>query len=739
MPSLNIEGRKVTVDDSFLKLSPEQQNETVDHIASSLRASGHLPAGQSQRQTVSQPAYDPMGNVTGGTEDVQAFEQSRSPIVAQSDDILKGAAGGVVRGAAGLVGAPALAADYLTRGSDYLAQKLTGQSDEDYRAQEQRRKESRMFPGALEAIKPEGIQHGIETVTGPAYLPTTRAGKLASAGAEFGVGGAIGRTSNLARNVIGYGVVPGLLSEGAGQVFEGGPMETPARVAGALAGGVGSAVAMRGGTAGNMVRAAVDGATPQQLEAAEQLFQRAAQAGTPISRAEAIQSVTNGATRIGDLQHTVEGMGGMKPFYAERPAQNETAARRAFDEIAPPNRDPSRIGPTIGETGERLVQDVRAAINTATRPMYDAAGQHLVPQQVHAAMMADPLFAETVQTIRNDPARNALVRGQSDRSINVYDAVAKELETRSQNVGQVLNPQHNQTISAVTGNLGGDVKNIAIAADRAATNGPSSYEAALATQARLRRDYLNPLLDGPIGKIAGRDTTTKKAVEALFPENPLPNSEREIGQAIGALASRSPRIARDLVRAHAEGVFNEATQRMASGGLNQSGGAKFAAVLRGNPQQAANLEASVRALPNGDTTWQGFNAFLENMEAQQFRQATGSRTAFKIPGVEDLKSGGIANNVAQVVGSGGIKLPQKIANAVQNWNVGRNLDELSRLLTDPAAAATFRQIATAPAGSNKAIGLTARLTALAIKGSADRPRVNIDTTNWRDGTGGSPR
>jgi hypothetical protein len=354
-------------------------------------------------------------------------------------------------------------------------------------------------------------------------------------------------------------------------------------------------------------------------------------------------------------------------------------------------------------------------------------------------MMADPLFAETVQTIRNDPARNALVRGQSDRSINVYDAVAKELETRSQNVGQVLNPQHNQTISAVTGNLGGDVKNIAIAADRAATNGPSSYEAALATQARLRRDYLNPLLDGPIGKIAGRDTTTKKAVEALFPENPLPNSEREIGQAIGALASRSPRIARDLVRAHAEGVFNEATQRMASGGLNQSGGAKFAAVLRGNPQQAANLEASVRALPNGDTTWQGFNAFLENMEAQQFRQATGSRTAFKIPGVEDLKSGGIANNVAQVVGSGGIKLPQKIANAVQNWNVGRNLDELSRLLTDPAAAATFRQIATAPAGSNKAIGLTARLTALAIKGSADRPRVNIDTTNWRDGTGGSPR
>jgi hypothetical protein len=38
MAMLNIEGRTVNVDDSFLKLSPEQQNATVDEIASSLKA-----------------------------------------------------------------------------------------------------------------------------------------------------------------------------------------------------------------------------------------------------------------------------------------------------------------------------------------------------------------------------------------------------------------------------------------------------------------------------------------------------------------------------------------------------------------------------------------------------------------------------------------------------------------------------------------------------------------------------
>lgn len=89
---------------------------------------------------------------------------------------------------------------------------------------------------------------------------------------------------------------------------------------------------------------------------------------------------------------------------------------------------------------------------------------------------------------------------------------------------QPLNPNASQSVASATGSLGSDVKDIAIAADRAASHGPSSYEAALAAQARLREQYLTPLLNGQIGKLAGRDTSTKKAINALFPENPLPNS-----------------------------------------------------------------------------------------------------------------------------------------------------------------------------------------------------------------------
>ncbi|NEX00108.1 hypothetical protein DY467_25375 [Rhodopseudomonas sp. BR0G17] len=52
MPTLNIEGRRIRVDDSFLSLSPDQQNDAVDEIATSLRGSGHLPAPLSSPRPV---------------------------------------------------------------------------------------------------------------------------------------------------------------------------------------------------------------------------------------------------------------------------------------------------------------------------------------------------------------------------------------------------------------------------------------------------------------------------------------------------------------------------------------------------------------------------------------------------------------------------------------------------------------------------------------------------------------
>lgn len=718
----------------------------------------------------------------------------------------------------------------------------------------------------------------------------------------------IGKLPNLARNAVAFGLVPGLVSEGAGQTFEGSAMETPARIVGGIAGGLGSAGVMRRGVPAKMVQRELDGVTPQQIDQAERLFLQAQQAGQPISRAEALQAVTQGRTGLGDLQHTVEGMGGMREFYAARPAQNEAAARRAFDDVAPPAADPLQLGQFAGDVAGQIIRqspegqilsDVmwragpRVTPEQAGSIIQDELGRVYQGREGMRAALADmdygaarnapatiplngghriadvtkhyldrpdiPIIldqaersaAKTQWFKDNNPTTrmpivgeratefgqvdaSAVVR-QLDAALSTAKGAVKQglqaaratmfrpdgsldmsvagLHNARQAIGDLISQAKlagaNHTASRlldaqktldhaleqipaygrarvnfqnasrpleqfernrVPGRIverdqynnnfvmppdrataaieaGGpsaarDFNAVATPAareafeqnivtqvlDRASREGADisadSVRSALRQNEDLLRQYpgvrdklesvaiaregLEKVEQSQLGKIARRDLTTKQAVEALFPSNPLPNSVGEIDRTMRALSARNPMVARQLVRTHAESVFNEATQRLASG-PSQSGGAKFAAILRGNPQQAANLEAAVRALPNGDQIWPGFNRFLEILEAQQFRQATGSRTAFKIPGVEDLKGGGIANNLGQVIASGGFKWQQKAVQAIQNWNVGRNLDELARLLTDPAMSRQFRNIVTAPRGSNQALAITAHL------------------------------
>ncbi|MVT52527.1 hypothetical protein GPL17_18770 [Bradyrhizobium yuanmingense] len=838
-------------------------------------------SGQSQApQRASMPVYDGMGNTTGYSEGVDVPQIAPSALRNQLDDIVKGAGGGLVRGTAGAVG---LITDtvpsWLAGTLDWAEAKARGETPEQAQARVAHKRANnplRQFSPTLadaartvgQHLTTKGLQDDIATVTGPAYVPTTRAGKFASSAAEFVPGSLIGSSwANAGRNALLYGVVPGLTSEGAGQVFEGGPLETPARIAGGFMGGVGSALASRSGSAVNMVRDAVGNITPQQLDAAEQLFQRAQAAGQPISRAEAVQAVTNGSTNIGDLQHTVEGMGGLREFYSQRPAQNEAAARRVFDTVSPQAVDPSQVGPTVSRIAQqamrespegsiladtlyqagprvspeqagstmqqelRSVYDRREGMRSALADQdYGAARNTRVPVPVDGVVgfidrelrtakgdTARALRQARETMFRPDGAPDTSVAGLHNAREAISDLISQAERAGNNNMarelggtlsrlddalervpaygqarrnfarasepldafgenrapGQIIESDHYGRRNLMPADRaprvvqqGGpeaarDFNSVATPAareafeqhlttqvlDKATREGADLSADSIRTALRQNEDLLRQypgvrdrlesvaiareglarLESTPIGRLAQRDQTTQKAVATLFPENPLPGSQHEISDAIGTLAERNPWAARQLVRTHAESLFNEATQRLASGGPNQSGGAKFAAKLRGNTQQNANLQAAVEALPNGETTWRGFNAFLDNLEAQQFRQATGSRTAFKIPGVENLKSGGAANTAAQLVASGGFNWPKKAAGAIEQWNVGRNLDDLARLLTDPAAANEFRAIASAPSGSNKALAITARLAIVAANGrnGADRPRIYV--------------
>lgn len=617
-------------------------------------------------------------------------------------DIGLSALSGLDKGVAGLAGAPADIGGWIQEKIEQGQSKVQGRPFDEVHAE--RAKDYVISPETLASYGSQAA-HANSPLR---HDPTTIPGEYAQTAAEF-VPAAITGPGNVLRNAVTMGVIPGLASEAAGQHYKGSAMEPVARFLGALAGGGVSALASRPGTAARAIQQQLpDGITPQMVNHADALMQDAAGRGVQLAWPEALSQVAGRPVLTNMMRHleaSPQTEAQMAEFFAGRPQQVQSAARGQFDQLAPVNNTPSSIGPAVGQAGEDIATRIRGAINTATRPMYDAAGQHLVPRQVHAAMVADPLFAQALNAVRNDPARNSFVRGQSDRSVAVYDAVKKELEERAQNAAQPLNPNASQAVASATGTLGNDVRDLAIASERAATNGPSAYQAALATQARLRERYLTPFLNSPLGKAAGRDTTTKQAIEALFPSQPLANSQQEIGQSVRALVNRNPRAAQDLVRAHVEGVFNEATKDLQTG-ANQAGGAKFRTRLVGNPQQSANLEAAVTALPNGAQRWQGFNRLLDVLEATGTRQGIGSRTSYNDMINEMQKAGGVVQAGAKVVANP-MRFLQPLAEKYEQYKLGRNLNELADILTNPRSANLLRAAARAPQSALPSIAFRA--------------------------------
>lgn len=676
------------------------------------------PSGGPLRITV-RPAgvADPPSSLAGMSDTDLMSAYAKSQPMGVGEDMLKSAGAGLVKGTAGLVGLPDTIAGLGAAGIDKATRSIGGWLGVEPQG-------APSFPSGFKLPTTEGVTRGIENnLTGPLHEPQTKFGEYARTAAEF-VPGAMLAPGGMAGNAIRYGALPGLASEAAGQATKGSAFEQPARIGAALLTGSAGALASRPSTAERSLRGQMPaGVTEQMVNDAHALMTDAAGRGVTLSWPEALSHVAQRPVLSDTMRHLEASgptQGRMADFFAQRPQQIETAGRGALDNIAPANNAPSMIGPTAGQAATEVLDRVRGAINTATRPSYDAARQSLVPQTVHAAMRDDPLFVQALDAVRNDPARNSFVRGLSDRSTIVYDAVKKELEERARNAASPANPNASQQVSAATGSLGGDVRRIAVAADRNAVGltpgqGTGNLEQALAQQTQLRQQYLEPLQRGPLGRIADKDITTQKAMDALFPRNPLPNSAQEIETTVRALVGRNPNVAGDLVRAHAESTFNEAMRNLQPG-ANQAGGAKFAARLVGNPQQAANFEAAVRALPYGDQRLAGFNRFLDIAEATGTRQNVGSKTAYNAEFLKGESVSGIAGEGVKAI-SRPVQAMKFLADRYERWQLGHNLNQLADILTNPAAVNQLRAIARMPANSTQAQAIALRIANLARSAS----------------------
>lgn len=640
-----------------------------------------------------------------GGDDWSAFPEKSGLDTAK--DVAKSAAVGVGKGIIGLGGLVGdltdIGAAGIKKATDFVADQVGAE-----RYAPQGESALNNIPTATSITK------NVEKVTGPFYKPQTTPGRYAETVGEF-LPAAVAGPGGAVRKVGMQAVLPGVASEAAGQATEGTDLEPYARAGAGIVAGVGGAALSRPANTAQAIRNQMpEGVTQAVVDDARSLMLTAKAKGIDLTWPEALSQVA-GRPVLSDTQRILESAPAsrtrMQEFYAERPRQVDQAALNEFDQVAPGTRSPSQIGPQVSEAAQGQIDGVRKAINSAAEPYYQAAEKITLTPAEMSYVRAIPGWTEARNAVRKGP--NAWrVEHLPDASVGFLNAVKKHFDDAAENAGSKFNPSRSQETRATHEMQASAVKQIA------EVKSPD-YAIALGIQKQAREKYLEPLLQGPLGRLAKKDLTTQKAIDALFPTNPLPNSHNEIGDAVEALVKKNPGAATQLVRAHMESVFNEATKSL-QGGPNQFGAAKFANKLVGNIQQRANLQAAVEALPNGKKLWQGVDNFLEAAEATGTRQAKGSLTAFNAQELKAMSGSGLVGEAVKTGLSPG-KWWSVVNDKWSQWRLGRNLDELARIFTDPGSAPVLQRIARMPSGGREAQYLVSRLI-LQAENAAVQPR-----------------
>lgn len=641
-------------------------------------------------------------------------------------DTLKSLGSGVVRGVAGLATLPADAKHLLDTyatpievGAVNAVRSAFGYDPIQGPTPEQMRTDNpidRLVNGPVDAIR--------ETMDATLHKPETTAGEFAQTIGEFAAPGgipsratraattagrqAIGYAGDLARNA----VAPGVVSEAAGQLTEGTPLEPVARMAGAVAGGAAGTVAARSAPEDVILRALGRG-DPGSIAWQRAIDLQNNSTGVRLSGPEAIAQAENGGTALPDLLRLVEGSAEGRartaPFFAARQGEVGTAVDNWLSTIAPESAAPSLLGPRAAEAASRAIDDVRQGINRQTRPLYDAAAPVQIPDAEFDAMRADPRFTLALKRLRDNPEIAPGYADLPDNAVGVVDAVTKDMFARGEALASRANPGYAPEIGAL--NTQG-----AVGARDAARKASAEYDQALSEQARLRRDALQPLQEGPLGRVAAAGTT-EAAGEALLPRNPLVGSEREAADAFARLQRSDPETAAALVRQQLADRY-AAAARDTQAGTHEAAGIKFRNAIAGSEPQDAVLQAVLRGLPS-QAAADAAPELLDVLQATGRRKAIGSATEFNRAANAELSQ---PAGVAALAGPTRLAaLLARVNDKLKSAELRGNMGTLADLFTDPQSVELIRQAA-ARAGSGRLSAAAPRIGAQAISaaGSADR-------------------
>ena len=443
----------------------------------------------------------------------------------------------------------------------------------------------------------------------------------------------------------------------------------------------GTPLALRS-TAGEIAKKGFQNVTPQQIKQADDLLKFSNQQGNRLTAAEALAQVT-GTNPLIATQRVVENMPRSAPTMANfmnvRPESNVQFMERTLAQVSPKVEGAER---GLQRTAEQSISSAKKMRTQAVDPFYKEAGKMAIPKNELSGYFTDPRIKGAVDFVRDTDKYG--VKGMPENDMRVLIAAKQSLDDDYQT----------QTASAtgIQGNASGVTWAAREKLDNFLASKSPIYAQGRDIYNQVSTDVVDPLKSGRVGQISEGgvgETGMRTQQGVLMPTNPQVTTPKDIKSTVQALRRQDPNAVPAWTRQSLEGIFNETAQKL-QGGENQFGGAKFAQTIAGNKQQRENLKTLVTE-SSGIQAWNGFEKMLDVMEAQGKRQPVGSATAFNQMIAEEFKQGGVGKLATTAA------KPSQLANAYDEFRMGKNAQLLAKLLTDPDGINKLKEISnTAP-------------------------------------------
>jgi len=432
----------------------------------------------------------------------------------------------------------------------------------------------------------------------------------------------------------------------------------------------GAPFAMRSTTA-DIANKGLRNVTPDQLRMADLLMKDSARMGSPITGAEAIAQVTGNKSLLG-TQRFVENAQSSQPimnqFMTDRPAGQRQAFEAAVQNVGP---TPTSATPlNLEKTAGRLIKGAETNLTSNIDPYFKQAGKQAVPNTDIAGMLTNPKIADAIETVRASGKYG--VKNEPSNSVKTLIAAKQFLDDEySKQMNAVTGAEKNAARVTWSANRQLDDYLNSVSPDYA--QGSRKFEVAQKTQ-------FEPLREGPVGQIAGG----ANAAEVLMPSKPVSLYPADIKRTVELLRRKDPEAVPSFVRQQLEANFNEAAQNL-QGGPNQMGGPKFAANIAGNKQQRDNLRTLITE-SSGMQAYQGFEKFLDTMEAQGQRLPANSATTFNEMARQEMGAGLLSKAATPLQ-------PSRVAKFFEEYQMGNNSKKLAEMLVDPDSVNKLEELA----------------------------------------------